>query len=94
MVATIFVLRSMGMNLAAWQGASPELVEHLLSGAQRSPKSGANAGRIALQERWRDQVKTPSCAMVSPSADSRPPKRRSVIRSQWTAEVFVPPVSG
>lgn len=53
MVATIFVLRSMRMNLAAREGASPEVVKHLLSSPVPEPRSRGISGRGALQERWR-----------------------------------------
>ena len=42
----------------------------------------------------RTQVKRPSSMIGSPSAVSRPPRRRSQIMSQWTADSLMPPVSG
>ena len=51
----------------------------------------------ALQDRLARRaygLKTPSCWMTSPSAESVPPRRRSQIMSQWTALSLVPPVSG
>ena len=39
-------------------------------------------------------AKRPSCTMTSPSAVRRPPGRRSQMRSQCSADSFLPPVSG
>jgi hypothetical protein len=40
------------------------------------------------------QAKAPLSCTTSPSAVSRPPSRRSQMRSQWTADSLTPPVSG
>ena len=40
------------------------------------------------------RLKRPSSCTTSPSALSRPPARRSQMRSQCSAERFLPPVSG
>ena len=50
--------------------------------------------QVRLCEGRYSSTNRPSASTVTPSALSRPPARRSQIMSQWTADSFMPPVSG
>ena len=78
------------------EGATPNLaVSRSLSSMSvertqvRDERRGCGSGA-----RLRYRLKRPSCCTTSPSALSRPPARRSQMRSQCSAERFLPPVSG
>jgi len=67
--------------------------------ARPTPRPRARVGQprgcaTAPGGRGRSTANCPPSMIGSPSADSRPPRRRSQMRSQWSADSFLPPVSG
>ena len=81
-----------------WVGAGfqrGQREQGLLCHRRRQPERRGVPRRAPLTEaRTAHTASRPSSTIGSPSAVSRPPWRRSQIRSQCTADSFVPPVSG